>query len=31
MKRFTANPMITLEYDWWWGKRINNNIPASNQ
>ncbi|MBA0828629.1 hypothetical protein Goarm_013281, partial [Gossypium armourianum] len=23
--------MMTLEYDWWWGKRINNNIPASSQ
>ncbi|MBA0755720.1 hypothetical protein Gogos_021179 [Gossypium gossypioides] len=31
MKRFTANSMWTLEYDWWWGKRINDNVPLSNQ
>ncbi|MBA0637232.1 hypothetical protein Godav_025207 [Gossypium davidsonii] len=29
MKRFVANPMTTLEYDWWWGKRINDNVPSS--
>ncbi|MBA0873883.1 hypothetical protein Goshw_008644 [Gossypium schwendimanii] len=29
MKRFTANLMMTSEYDWWWGKRVNNNIPMS--
>ncbi|MBA0688998.1 hypothetical protein Goari_006750, partial [Gossypium aridum] len=29
MKRFVANPMTTLEYDWWWGKRINGNVPSS--
>ncbi|MBA0630920.1 hypothetical protein Godav_002968 [Gossypium davidsonii] len=31
MKRFTVNPMATLEYDWWWGKRVNDNIPISSQ
>ncbi|MBA0746883.1 hypothetical protein Gogos_009357 [Gossypium gossypioides] len=31
MKRFVANPMTTLEYDWWWGKRINDNVLSSNQ
>ncbi|MBA0692815.1 hypothetical protein Goari_010349 [Gossypium aridum] len=31
MKRFTANPMTILEYDWWWGKRVNNNITVSSQ
>ncbi|MBA0820773.1 hypothetical protein Gohar_019473 [Gossypium harknessii] len=23
--------MKTLEYSWWWGRRINDNIPISNQ
>ncbi|MBA0812729.1 hypothetical protein Gohar_026668 [Gossypium harknessii] len=23
--------MPTLEYSWWWGKRIKDNIPTSNQ
>ncbi|MBA0756677.1 hypothetical protein Gogos_019958 [Gossypium gossypioides] len=23
--------MTTLEYSWWWGKRVNDNIPMSNQ
>ncbi|MBA0798623.1 hypothetical protein Gohar_009197 [Gossypium harknessii] len=31
MKRFVRNPMTTLEYDWWWGKRVNDNVPLSNQ
>ncbi|MBA0712738.1 hypothetical protein Golax_011816 [Gossypium laxum] len=31
MKRFAANPMTTLEYDWWWGKRVNDNILVSSQ
>ncbi|MBA0879704.1 hypothetical protein Goshw_029943 [Gossypium schwendimanii] len=31
MKRFAANPMTILEYDWWWGKRVNNNITVSSQ
>ncbi|MBA0575149.1 hypothetical protein Golob_012240 [Gossypium lobatum] len=31
MKRFTANSMTTPEYDRWWGQRINDNIPMSNQ
>ncbi|MBA0803714.1 hypothetical protein Gohar_013894 [Gossypium harknessii] len=31
MERFTANPMTTLEYDWWWGKRVNDNIPVLSQ
>ncbi|MBA0819420.1 hypothetical protein Gohar_028068 [Gossypium harknessii] len=22
MKRFAANPMTTLEYDWWWEEKI---------
>ncbi|MBA0813419.1 hypothetical protein Gohar_027272 [Gossypium harknessii] len=29
MKRFFANPMMTPEYDWWWGKRVNGNIPSA--
>ncbi|MBA0814986.1 hypothetical protein Gohar_020771, partial [Gossypium harknessii] len=29
MKRFTVNPMTIPEYDWWWGKRVNDNIPMS--
>ncbi|XP_016745075.1 uncharacterized protein [Gossypium hirsutum] len=31
MKRFAANPMTTLEYDWWRDQRINENIPMSDQ
>ncbi|MBA0754125.1 hypothetical protein Gogos_005531 [Gossypium gossypioides] len=31
MKRFTVNPITTSEYDWWWGKRVNDNAPVSNQ
>ncbi|MBA0742474.1 hypothetical protein Gogos_015525 [Gossypium gossypioides] len=31
IKRFAANPMTTPAYDWWWGKRINNNIPVLSQ
>ncbi|MBA0641763.1 hypothetical protein Goklo_026272, partial [Gossypium klotzschianum] len=31
MKRFFANPMTTLKYDWWWGKRVNDNVPMSSQ
>ncbi|MBA0873561.1 hypothetical protein Goshw_003974 [Gossypium schwendimanii] len=23
--------MKTLEYDWWWGKRINDNVPSASQ
>ncbi|MBA0701390.1 hypothetical protein Goari_027100 [Gossypium aridum] len=31
MKIFAANSMTTLEYDWWSGKRVNDNVPASSQ
>ena len=31
MKGFTAGPMTTPEYEWWWGKRVNDNIPRQNQ
>ncbi|MBA0787290.1 hypothetical protein Gotri_006790 [Gossypium trilobum] len=31
MKRFAANLMTDPEYDWWWGKRINDNVPSSCQ
>ncbi|KAG8485611.1 hypothetical protein CXB51_018950 [Gossypium anomalum] len=31
MKRFAANPMTTSEYDRWWGQRIKDNIPTSDQ
>ncbi|MBA0551886.1 hypothetical protein Golob_022744, partial [Gossypium lobatum] len=31
MNRFFVNPMTTLEYDWWWGKRVNDNVPSSSQ
>ncbi|KAH1057494.1 hypothetical protein J1N35_035559 [Gossypium stocksii] len=31
MKGFSAGLMTTLGYDWWWGKRINDNIPMPNQ
>ncbi|MFQ6670804.1 hypothetical protein Gotur_035571 [Gossypium turneri] len=28
MKNFTLNPM-TPEFDWWWGKRVNDNVLVS--
>ncbi|MBA0668206.1 hypothetical protein Goklo_001149 [Gossypium klotzschianum] len=31
MKRFATNPLTTLEYVWWWGKRVNDNVPISSQ
>ncbi|MBA0700412.1 hypothetical protein Goari_021924 [Gossypium aridum] len=31
MKRFASNPMMTPEYDWCWGKRVNDNVPASSK
>ncbi|MBA0825112.1 hypothetical protein Goarm_021723, partial [Gossypium armourianum] len=31
MKRFVANPMTTLENDWRWGKRVNDNVPVLSQ
>ncbi|KAG8492579.1 hypothetical protein CXB51_010010 [Gossypium anomalum] len=31
MKGFTAGPMTTPEYEWWRGRRVNDNIPKSNQ
>ncbi|KAA3479436.1 vimentin-like [Gossypium australe] len=31
MKIFAANPMTTPEYSWWWGKRVNDNIPMPSQ
>ncbi|MBA0682655.1 hypothetical protein Goari_024354 [Gossypium aridum] len=31
MKRFTVNPMTTSKYDWWWGKRVNDNVSVSSQ
>ncbi|MBA0721356.1 hypothetical protein Golax_008906 [Gossypium laxum] len=31
MKRFTSGLMTTPEYDWWWGKRVNDNIPVLSQ
>ncbi|KAL1174703.1 hypothetical protein V6Z11_A04G033200 [Gossypium hirsutum] len=31
MKKFTANPMTTPEYDRWWNQRLNDNIPTSDQ
>ncbi|MBA0878407.1 hypothetical protein Goshw_001180 [Gossypium schwendimanii] len=27
MKRFSVGPMTTLEYNDWWDRRINDNIP----
>ncbi|MFQ6636285.1 hypothetical protein Gotur_014092 [Gossypium turneri] len=27
MKRFTVGPMVTPEYNEWWSKRVNDNIP----
>ncbi|MBA0817665.1 hypothetical protein Gohar_003728 [Gossypium harknessii] len=29
MKRLAANPMTTPEYDWWWGKRVNDKASVS--
>ncbi|MBA0803914.1 hypothetical protein Gohar_014074, partial [Gossypium harknessii] len=29
MKRFVVNPITTPKYDWWWGKRVNDNILVS--
>ncbi|MBA0702206.1 hypothetical protein Goari_005492 [Gossypium aridum] len=29
MKKFAVNPMSTPEYDWWWGKRVNDNVLMS--
>ncbi|MBA0753470.1 hypothetical protein Gogos_019792 [Gossypium gossypioides] len=23
--------MMTPKYDWWWGKRVNDNVPSSSQ
>ncbi|MBA0875648.1 hypothetical protein Goshw_009751, partial [Gossypium schwendimanii] len=31
MKILAVNPMTTPEYNLWWGRRINDNIPASSQ
>ncbi|KAG8482874.1 hypothetical protein CXB51_024464 [Gossypium anomalum] len=31
MKRLIAGLMTTPEYDWWWSKRINENIPMRSQ
>ncbi|KAG8485241.1 hypothetical protein CXB51_021020 [Gossypium anomalum] len=31
MKGFTAGPMTTPEYEWWWVRRVNDNIPKPNQ
>ncbi|MBA0756590.1 hypothetical protein Gogos_020672 [Gossypium gossypioides] len=31
MKGFAANPMTTPKYNWWWGKRVNDNVPMSSQ
>ncbi|KAA3482969.1 golgin subfamily A member 5-like [Gossypium australe] len=31
IKRFVASPMTTPEYDWWWGKIVNDNFPVSSQ
>ncbi|KAG8496466.1 hypothetical protein CXB51_007547 [Gossypium anomalum] len=30
-KGFTTGPMTTPEYEWWWSKRINNNISRPTQ
>ncbi|MBA0880537.1 hypothetical protein Goshw_017631 [Gossypium schwendimanii] len=27
MKRLTVRPMVTPEYNEWWNKRVNDNIP----
>ncbi|KAK5844962.1 hypothetical protein PVK06_001109 [Gossypium arboreum] len=29
--RLAAGPMRTPEYSWWWGQRVTDNIPVSNQ
>ncbi|KAK5824796.1 hypothetical protein PVK06_019580 [Gossypium arboreum] len=31
MKGFIAGSMTTPEYEWWWGRRVNDNIPRQNQ
>ncbi|KAL1126870.1 hypothetical protein V6Z11_A13G140400 [Gossypium hirsutum] len=31
MKEFTTGPMTTPEYEWWWGRRVNDNIARQNQ
>ncbi|MBA0826328.1 hypothetical protein Goarm_011190, partial [Gossypium armourianum] len=31
MKIFAVNLMTTPEYNWWWGKRVNDNIPMLTQ
>ncbi|MBA0673380.1 hypothetical protein Goklo_024501 [Gossypium klotzschianum] len=31
MKRLAMGPMTTLEYNEWWVRRINDNIPKSSQ
>ncbi|MBA0754153.1 hypothetical protein Gogos_019891 [Gossypium gossypioides] len=31
MKRFSSNPVTTPEYDWWWGKRVNDNVLSASQ
>ncbi|MBA0800716.1 hypothetical protein Gohar_011134 [Gossypium harknessii] len=31
MKKFARNPKTTPEYDWWWSKRVNDNVPVSSQ
>ncbi|PPD94179.1 hypothetical protein GOBAR_DD08799 [Gossypium barbadense] len=31
MKGLAVGPMTTLEYNEWWGRRINDNIPKVNQ
>ncbi|MBA0871833.1 hypothetical protein Goshw_000180 [Gossypium schwendimanii] len=31
IKRFAKNPMTTPKYDWWWGKRVNDNVLMSSQ
>ncbi|MBA0754914.1 hypothetical protein Gogos_021810 [Gossypium gossypioides] len=31
MKILAVNPITTPEYSLWWGRRINDNIPASSQ
>ncbi|MBA0672667.1 hypothetical protein Goklo_007363, partial [Gossypium klotzschianum] len=31
MKRLAVGPMTTPEYNEWWARRINDNIPRSNQ
>ncbi|MFQ6646492.1 hypothetical protein Gotur_019239 [Gossypium turneri] len=31
MKIFITNLITTREYSWWWGKRVNDNIPVPSQ